>query len=329
MHDLPLGIQKDLATTSGLAGVPSGPPTPAWRTWLQLLRAPNLLTVGGDPLAGYFLACFGALEGKLWLPIAASLCFYGGGLLLNDAVDLREDRAERPERPLPSGLARLGTVWLVMLGLFGLGLALCALSGALTLAVGVGLIGAIASYNLFAKRIPVFGALNMGACRGLSVFLGATAVPHNELTFLLIRNGRLDHLLIAVSLITLYIAAVTHLARYETRLHAPAYAKWLPGVVVAAGAVPFILQISTIQGRLASSFLLLVVVLSSLQTARELSLHPATPIPPQIGTLIRLLLLLQAAFCAPITGLAGAFAAAVLVILWPISRNLSRQFYAS
>src|SRR5678816_3693789 len=72
------------------------------RTWLQLFRAPNLFSVPGEPLAGYLLASYGAVEPKLFLPLVASVCLYAGGLLLNDLVDLREDLAERPQRPLPS-----------------------------------------------------------------------------------------------------------------------------------------------------------------------------------------------------------------------------------
>ena len=57
---------------------------PLLRTWLQLLRAPNLFTVPGDPLAGYLLACYGAVEPRVLLPVFASLCFYSSGLLVND-----------------------------------------------------------------------------------------------------------------------------------------------------------------------------------------------------------------------------------------------------
>ena len=75
------------------------------RTWLQLFRAPNLFTVPGDPLAGYVLASYGALESDVFFAVGASVCFYAAGLLDNDLADLAEDRAERPARPLPSGAA--------------------------------------------------------------------------------------------------------------------------------------------------------------------------------------------------------------------------------
>jgi 4-hydroxybenzoate polyprenyltransferase len=41
--------------------------------------------------------------GRLWLPIAASLCVYHGGMVLNDCADAERDEKTRPERPIPSG----------------------------------------------------------------------------------------------------------------------------------------------------------------------------------------------------------------------------------
>ena len=57
--------------------------------------------------------------------------------------------------------------------------------------------------------------------------------------------------------------------------------------------------------------------------------QPPPPIPPTIGQLIRLLLPLQALFCVASRTITGAVAAALLLILWPISRSVSRRFYAS
>src|SRR5438132_6940273 len=78
---------------------------PKLKAWLQLVRAPNLFTVPGDPLAGYLLASPGGARpsGALFCVIAASLCLYTYGLVLNDLADLAEDRRDRPFRPLPSG----------------------------------------------------------------------------------------------------------------------------------------------------------------------------------------------------------------------------------
>src|SRR5438067_12984617 len=92
----------------------------SFRAWLQLLRLPNLFTVPGDPLAGFLLAWDGKRElSFLALAIAVSLCFYGAGLLWNDLADRAVDRAERPQRPLPSGAVKTRSVWIVSFILAG------------------------------------------------------------------------------------------------------------------------------------------------------------------------------------------------------------------
>jgi hypothetical protein len=62
---------------------------------------------------------------------------------------------------------------------------------------------------------------------------------------------------------------------------------------------------------------------------RRLTRDPAPMIPPMIGQLIRLLLPLQAIWCLASRCFGGTIAAAVLLVLWPISRSVSRRFYAS
>lgn len=299
-----------------------------FRTWLQLVRAPNLFTVPGDPLAGYLLAAFGSLDHRIFYPVAASLCFYAGGLLLNDLADLEEDRVERPRRPLPSGAASKRSVLIVILLLFALGLAVCAMVNPWTLGVGGALLASIVAYNLFTKHLAGLGVLNMGLCRGLSLLLGATAVNHGELSIPLLLHGRLDHLAAAVCLVTFYIAAVTQLARFETRTNAPAFSKWLPAAMLIAGAWVFLPMVGGANRWIVILLFLLAIVIST-QTAWQLTRVDSRPLPPAIGQLIRLLLPIQAAFCAAPGELVNSFWCGVLIILWPVSHALSQRFYAS
>ena len=298
------------------------------RTWLQLFRAPNLFTVPGDPLAGYLLACYGTVEPRIFLPMAASLCFYAAGLLLNDIADIAEDRVERPNRPLPSGAASLVAVGVAMALLAVGGLVFCFFVNAWTLGVGVALMFAILGYNMGGKRVLISGAINMGLCRGLSLLLGATAVPHGDLSIRLMLHGRLDHLAVAFLLVTFYIAAVTNLARFETKSAAPAIAKWLPAVVVACGSVGF-LRLVHGANRNSTVTLFVVAIAIAAQTGWQLASQPQQPLPPAVGKLIGLLLVVQAAFCAAAGGIIGSAAAAFLIILWPVSRAVGKRFYAS
>lgn len=299
-----------------------------FRTWLQLFRAPNLFTVPGDPIAGYVLASYGVFEADVFYAIGASVCLYAAGLLDNDLADLAEDRAERPQRPLPSGAARPGTVAGVAAVLVGVGFVLTAQLGATALLVAAALVGAVGWYNHFTKHLPVIGALNMGLCRGLSVLLGAAAAPHGDLLWRLLAAGRMNYLLIAVALVTLYVAAITHLARFETKAAVPLVAKWLPMLTLLAGAALFLLQVraSTFWS---ASLVFGVAVAGSFSAALALTRDAALPVPPVIGQLIRLLLLVQTAFCAAAGSVGSSLAAALLLLAWPISRAISKRFYAS
>jgi 4-hydroxybenzoate polyprenyltransferase len=177
------------------------------KTWLQLFRAPNLFTVPGDPLAGFLLASGVVVRFRpeLLCVIIASMALYGFGLLLNDLMDFAVDRRERPSRPLPSGRASRGAVWVVAVLLAGLGLGMCALAGAMTLYFGAALLVTIVAYNCGLKKISGVGAVVMGICRGLNLMLGATLVaPFSVFA------------LAAALVITSYITAVTSLARVET-----------------------------------------------------------------------------------------------------------------
>ncbi len=292
-------------------------------------------------MAGYFLACFGVAENRMWPVIVASLCFYGGGLLLNDLADLEEDRRERPSRPLPSGAASPRAVRVILLLLFAAGLVLCWLVDLSTLAVGGALLAAVALYNLHTKRVPIIGAVNMGACRALSMLLGATAVSHGDLTIPLLMKGRLDHLLAGLTVLGAYIAAVTHLARFETRQSVPGSAKLLPALILTAGCAVFLSKLQLAKGvelflrdrqpnpALVGLIIFIIALWSAWSVAIILLRDRTAPVPPQIGQLIRLLLLFQAALCAASATMEGMSAAVILVLLWPIARVLGRWFYAS
>ncbi len=219
--------------------------------WLQLVRLPNLLTVPGDPLVGFLLARAAALhaggdqtvhasgwaglfQGILldqpWARAAimavAALLFYMRGLITNDLADFAEDKRDRPDRPLPSGAIPIRSAALAATGLGLAGMILATLCGAAGCAIGILLILAISSYNTTVKRRPVAGPLNMGACRSLSLLLGAAAAGWGV--------GLLPVITAAVVL-GLYIAATTAIAAGETGQRDLGYKRWGPAVVLLLG----------------------------------------------------------------------------------------------
>ncbi|MCP4374809.1 MAG: UbiA family prenyltransferase, partial [bacterium] len=150
--------------------------------WLQLLRLPNLLTVPGDPIIGFFSwGCYSSLEKgfvatnriAMVIPcVISAVLLYCAGLILNDLFDLREDLRDRPLRPLPSGQINVKTATAVATFLLIAGIVAASFNGPLCAGISATLAGLVVSYNAGVKRIPILGPLNMGLCRGLSVTLG-------------------------------------------------------------------------------------------------------------------------------------------------------------
>lgn len=293
------------------------------QAWMQLLRPPNLFTVPGDPVAGFLLA--GGMYGQcdavagMLSAVFVSLLFYMAGMVMNDCVDRQEDAVSRPERPLPSGIVSPRAAGTVAVLLFAAGLAVAGLTGGPMVAVALALTLCIVAYNAFGKKSSIFGPLLMGACRGLSLLMGAAA------------SGRpfmgLNGVMIAVAGLTAYIAAVTSLASRETERCPMPFRRWLPvAAVTGCMAGLFILRPDVsplyILPALAS------VIWTALLTWRLSSCPEPKVLMPAIGAFIRGLLLQQAAWMT-FSGSSGVIAAILVVSVWPVSVYCSRRFYAS
>lgn len=303
------------------------------RSWGRLLRLPNLLTVPGDPLAGFLLVTRGngSLLPGLWAAIA-SLCFYAAGLIINDLCDIETDRKERPDRPLPSGQIRPLAAGAVALVLLGAGQAFCCMLDPQAWWMGFMLVLTIFLYNIGVKNIPVIGPLTMGACRGLNVMLGASAVPAAEPLPAV--------LLLAVATMAGYIAAVTHIARREMASTAIGNERWIPAVVLVFGFA--LLARIQVFGSILSwvgfsgAFLLAGIVTLEVASMLEAASHPQqrefTPwmVPYMVGLLISGLLLIQAGFIMVAgVGETGIPTGLILIGLWPLHRILDKRFHAS
>jgi 4-hydroxybenzoate polyprenyltransferase len=181
------------------------------RTFLELVRLPNLFTAVGDVMVGYLIVSRGMNISwrDLSILMIASVCLYAGGVVLNDYFDRDIDAVERPERPIPSGriherdALKLGFRLLGLGGVFAVGV------GVPSLLVAVLLAGCIVLYDAKGKRIEYVGSVNMGGCRFLNVLLGASGVANAPL------QSWLWFALPAAALVMLYISAVTLLATGE------------------------------------------------------------------------------------------------------------------
>ncbi len=171
--------------------------------YLRLTRPANVVTAIADVLAGFAVAGLRSPAHLPWL-LAATTALYAGGVVLNDVFDARLDSLERPERPIPSGrvtrpkAAMFGAVLLAA----GVVAALTASPASGTIALLIAICAVV--YDAWGKHRPVLGPINMGACRGLNLLLGISAVPA-----VVMPSAYLA--LIPIS----YIAAITAVSRGE------------------------------------------------------------------------------------------------------------------
>ena len=305
-------------------------------SWCRLLRAPNLLTAPGDPVAGFLLAGLALESVELWRMIpaaAASLLFYAAGLIQNDIAGLARDRIERPERPLPSGAIRPGAA-MVAMGLLGLGaMGAAILTGSIpAVAMAVALVVLIGLYNHATSELPGARPLNMGLCRSVSLMLGATAAGG---------WGAFENpcVLGAATMLSCYVAALTYLASHETETRRVEFARWLPAAFLAAGfgallvyqplygaKWPESLKITSIFAALGLA--LLAVIAAALPVRRLVGRCDPARIGRAIGALVRNLLPVQAALVAA-GGSTGLVIAAALLLAWPIAALLGKRFASS
>ncbi len=203
--------------------------------YLRLARLPNVFTAIADIWMG-FLVVQGSFHplGPLVLLTFATAGLYTAGMVLNDVFDLKIDREERPERPLPSGRIPIGVARKLGFALLALGWTSAALvslwlttwpiSGSLEpppetaptwawgpITAATLLAGCIVSYNAGIKR-TWWGPMNMGACRTLNILLGMSLATPTADSWL--GGWGIEHLTIALA-IGVYITGVTWFARGE------------------------------------------------------------------------------------------------------------------
>lgn len=148
---------------------------PSLRALVELVRAPAVLSVPGDLVAG--AAAAGGVDRRVPGLVAASACLYWAGMAANDWSDRDRDAVERPERPIPSGRVSPAQAVTIAAGLTAAGVGLAAACGGRrAVAVALPLAGTIWGYDLVGKGTAA-GPAMMAACRGLNVLLGGRAQP--------------------------------------------------------------------------------------------------------------------------------------------------------
>jgi 4-hydroxybenzoate polyprenyltransferase len=285
---------------------PTEEPSRHWLVpYLRLVRAPAVFSALGDPLAGMLVARGGLAPARAARVAGAAASLYLAGMALNDLADRAEDARERPDRPIPSGAVSPAAAAGAGGGLLAAGVLAAASAGAG--GAGAGVAGAVLAYNFALKATPA-GPVVMGACRSLSLLMGAQAaggargMKRASFTALLLGG---------------YVAGLTVLSRGETESGGSANA--LPGAVVAGAALG---AAAVRGGRRALPWLAVAAALAGPAVVRAVRRPSPATTGPAVGAMIRAIPALDAALAAPGAPTAAAAVAVPLLALVRWGRRL-------
>ncbi len=143
--------------------------------WLRILRPLNLFqAILAVLLAVYLLAGFDQTQTLVMLLISV-ICINGAGNVINDIYDLKIDKINRPDRPLPAGKISINQAWGYTSLLFAAGIIASAFINWQTLMITAFIATPLlVSYSIWFKRRPLIGNLIVSGMLALVfVYVGA------------------------------------------------------------------------------------------------------------------------------------------------------------
>ncbi len=284
------------------------------RAYLQLVRIPNLFTAAADVLAGFLFVgplAFGTTA--LATLLAASVCFYAGGVALNDVLDAARDAVQRPRRPIPSGAVSRKAAAVLAIALLAIGCALSASVSDRAMWLGMALAAGIVLYDGILKR-GFLAAPAMGACRALNLLLGMSVVDTWDAPVNLFAAG----------LMWLYVTSLTHFARHEAG-HS-SRARLRAGGIGLSVAVVGLIGVQAFLPETDTWYLLLVgVLLGQVVTPARRALATGAPAEIQHAVHVFVLSIVVLDACLVFASRGPLLAAPVLLLLVPTTA-LGRYF---
>lgn len=172
-------------------------------------------------------------ETPLWLLLGggtvAALGLFAFGASLNDILDLRRDRALRPDRPLPSGRLNIDVAVLLVAGTLIAATLGATVFGTAAVVLTLAVAAAVLAFNVLGKFIPGIGLVLLGL-----IYAGHMALPNVRLVFVWPVWLVMTHALVLAALTHTLARKVPPLSR---RAVGAAVVGWLfwSGVIFAIG----------------------------------------------------------------------------------------------
>jgi hypothetical protein len=287
-----------------------------------LVRIPNVLTTISNILLGYIFFTnvdhFDYFDMSLLISISAFL--YIGGMVLNDYLDIKIDKKERPWRPLPSNKILKKNALIITIISFLYSLTISFIIGWYTFIITLIMVTLIFLYNKFLKN-TICGPINMGFIRSLNVLLGAS-----QSIFLM--DGDIFDTRFFIPLLSefLYVSAISILSKNEIKDFFFNLWNILPFIIIYVLIIS--LYIFIIKGIFNYESLIPLIIFSCFIIYSNIMLFTKTSTTlKSVSQLITLIVILDSIF---ITDILGVYYSLILVLtlITPII-FLSRKIYMS
>ena len=154
--------------------------------WAQLVRLPNSFTLISDTTAASLIVGSYLMPPTAFaLTLLASFCAYWAGMILNDVVDIEEDRINRPTRPLASGRISPVIAGHIATGMLIIGPLLILIVTAFHTSQKLWMGAAFASAALLSLTVRAYnsnlkqtfiGPVLMGGCRTLNILMAGSSM---------------------------------------------------------------------------------------------------------------------------------------------------------
>jgi len=286
-------------------------------SYLHFVRPANIVTsvadvLAGIAIAGVFTSDFLSYLQPIFLLCISTAFLYGGGIVFNDVFDAELDKAERPERAIPSGLISIQNAAILggLLLFFGVIMATLSSIASGGFALAIAFFALI--YNKWGKHHYFFGPLNMGICRGLNLLLGISII----LTAISVW-----YFLAIVPVI--YIFSITMVSRGE--VHGGSRTNLYIASVLYTIVIGFITYYALINYKFIWALLFLIPF--AWMIFKPLFIAIQNPIGKNIGAAVKAgvisLILMDAAWAATFS---SVYAAIIIACLLPLSLWLAKVF---
>jgi len=283
------------------------------KQYAALTRISNLPTCWTNVLTGCAIGSVAGSNRLAALPIVilATIIslFYMAGMALNDLVDVKIDREQRPDRPIASGripprAALIFTVALFAAGTIGL---LIYFPHCIYLALL--LITMIVLYDVTHKWFS-YSFIFMASCRGLIYIISANAM------FVDGTRGFWTDTTIASTVLALYIAFVTLVAQSENKQQIDKR-RWLSIAIMLLAPAAFALSLPTTIYPCIIALILLII----LSRAAMFVLSEPPQVKQAVMTWLACICLLDSLFLAVLVGPAPAAVAGLLFVVVTFSHR--------